>query len=253
MTQPPPDQQPTQHAPQAGVPQPPREAPRPSLEKGPQQPQQPPQPPQAPQQPQQQWPVAPPPNPYGGGGYPPYGSGGGPGGPGYGPGYGAPVPPSGGGSGKAIAIIVGAIVLVVLLFCGGIIAAIVVIANNVEDTIDDWDPDRVGGSDNPITVDVGESFEIDGVEYADGWRVQPPADEYDGTTIVGLEGTNDRDDESSEYASLTFTFVDGNDLELGQVSCNSSGSISYGNSEQLTCYGYDKLVQAYDHVEVSAS
>lgn len=247
MTQPPPDQQPTQHVPQ----QPP------SLEKGapgpaPQQPQQP-VPPVAPgpQQPQQHWPIAPPPNPYGSGsGYPPYGSA-----PGYGrgPGYGGPVPPPSGGSGKAIAIIVGAIVLVVLLFCGGIIAAIVVIANNVEDTIDDWDPDRVGGSDNPITVEAGESFEIDGVEYAQGWRVQPPADEYDGTTIVGLEGTNDRDDESSEYASLTFTFVDGNDLELGQVSCNSSGSISYGNSEQLTCYGYDKLVQAYDHIEVSAS
>lgn len=247
MTQPPPDQQPTQHAPQQ----------KPSLEKGgpgpaPQQPQ-PPVPPVAPgpQQPQQQWPVAPPPNPYGGGGgYPPYGSG-----PGFGPGsgYGGPVPPPGGGSGKAIAIIIGAIVLVVLLFCGGIIAAIAVIANNVEDSIDDWDPDRAGGRDNPITVDVGEAFEIDGVEYAEGWQVQQPTNDYDGTTIVGLEGTNDRADETSEYAYLTFTFVDASDVEVGEVTCSSSGDITYGNSEVLSCRGFDRVDGAYDHIEVSAS
>lgn len=244
----PPDQQPTQHAPQQ----------RPSLEKGapgpaPQQPQPPvpPAPPVAPgpPQPQQQWPVAPPPGPYGSGsGYPPYGSG-----PGYGPVPGGPVPPSGGGSGKAIALIVGAIVLVVLLFCGGIITAIVVIAKNVEDSIDDWDPERVGGRDNPITVDVGEAFEIDGIEYAEGWQVQQPTTEYDGTTITGLEGTNDRADESSEYASLTFTFVGPDDRELGQVSCTSSGSIFHGNSEELTCFGYDEVPSAFDHIEVSAS
>jgi len=253
VTQPPPDQQPTQHVPQ----QPP------SLEKGapgpaPQQPHQPHQPvppvaPGPPQPQQQQWPVAPPPNPYGSGsGYPPYGSGPGPG-PGPGPGYGGPVPPPSGGSGKAIAIIIGAIVLVVLLFCGGIITAIVVIAKNVEDAIDDWDPARTGGRDNPITVEVGESFEIDGVEYAQGWRVTPPASEYDGTSITGLEGTNDRSDESSKSAYLTFTFVAAGDLEVGQVSCSSSGSISYGNSEQLTCSGYDTIDQPYDHIEVSAS
>lgn len=235
MTQPPPDQQPTQHAPQQ----------RPSLEKGapgPAPQPQPPVPPVAPG-PQQQWPVAPPPNPYGSGsGYPPYGSG---------PGYGAPVPPSGGGSGKAIAIIIGAIVLVVLLFCGGIIAAIVVIANNVEDSIDDWDPERTGGRDNPITVDVGEGFEIDGIEYADGWQLQPPTTEYDGTNVVGLEGTNDRDDESSKFASVTFTFVTDEGLELGQISCSSSGNIRYGNSEQLECYGTDVIDQSYDSIEVA--
>ena len=244
MTQPPPDQQPTEHAPQQ----------RPSLEKdapgpAPQQPQ-PPVPP-GPQQPPQHWPVAPPPNPSGSGSaYPPYG-----GGPGYGPGpgYGGPVPPSSGGSGKAIAIIVGAIVLVVILFCGGIIAAIAVIANNVEDSIDDWDPDRAGGRDNPITVDLGEDFEIDGVEYAEGWRVQPPEDEFSGETIVGLEATNERDDGSSEYAYLTFTFVDGNDVEVGQVTCSSDGPIANGNSEELSCYGSDQLDGPYDHIEVSAS
>ncbi len=253
MTQPPPEQQPTQHAPQQ----------RPSLEKGgpgpaPQQPQPPVPPvapgPQQPQQPQQQWPVAPPPNPYGGGGgYPPYGSGGYGGGPGYGPGYGGPVPPPSGGSGKAIAIIVGVIVLVAVLFCGGIIAAIAVIANNVEDSINDWDADRVGGPDNPISVTVGESFEIDGVEYAEGWQLQQPTNDYDGTTIVGLEGTNDRADETSEYAYLTFTFVDASDVEIGQVTCSSSGDITHGNSEVLSCHGFDRIDRAYDDIEVSAS
>jgi hypothetical protein len=191
------------------------------------------------------WPSAPQvpaPNPYGapGGGYGAYG------------GTPSPYQPRKSGSGKTIAIIVGVIVLVVLLFCGGFVALIVWAANNAEDAINEYDTDRRGGRDNPITVAEGESFEIDGVEYAEGWRIQPPTEEHDtAVRIVDLKAENDRDDESSEYVSLTFTFVGADDVEVGQISCSSDGQISHGRTEVLDCAGYDVGLD-YDHIEVSA-
>ncbi|KRB78596.1 hypothetical protein ASE01_04920 [Nocardioides sp. Root190] len=235
MTQPPPDQQPTQHAPQ-----------RPPV---------PPQQPQGQQWPVAQPPVAQPPNPYASGSGAPYQQQ-----PPYGQPYGQQPyqppfqqPPSSGGAGKAIAIIVAAIILVVLLFCGGIIALIFWIAGNVEDSVNEWDADRVGGRDNPITVEMGEAFEIDGVEYAEGWSVQPPADNYSGHSVTGLTATNEREDGSSKYVSLSFTFVAADDVEVAEISCYSDGSISNGNSEDLECRGYDEITATYDHIEVSAS
>ncbi|MFW6868495.1 hypothetical protein ACOACQ_13970 [Nocardioides sp. CPCC 206347] len=220
----------------------------------------------------QQWPVAPPPaggyNPPPGGGYtpPPAGGYNPPPGGGYTPppggyapppgGYGAPSPygqkPSG-GSGKVIAIVVGVIVLLVLVVCGGAVGLLIWGANTVDDALDEFDPDRVGGSNNPITLEVGEEFEIDGVEYADGWSVASPKDEYTGETISGLKGTNDRADESGESVYLNFTFLDGDDTEVGEVNCTSSGDISHGNTEELSCTNYSRFTGSYDHVEVAAS
>ena len=70
---------------------------------------------------------------------------------------------------------------------------------------------------------------------------------------MGLEATNDRDDESSEYVYLSFTFVDAEDTEVGEITCSSDGSIAFGNSETLDCRGYDRIIAPYDHIEVSAS
>ena len=199
----------------------------------------------------------PPNNPYGNPGQP-YGQGGQqwpiaqPGAqPGYG--YGYPTPPPSKGSGKTIAIIVGIIVLVVVLFCGGIIALIAWAISNVEDSFDDWDPDRTGGRNNPITVEAGEAFEIDGIEYDEGWTIEPPKDEYSGNDIVGLKGTNDREDESGEYVSLTFTFVDADDVEVGEIRCSSDGNISYDRSENLDCTSSRPIEGDYDQIEVNAS
>ena len=180
-------------------------------------------------------------------GYQPYGAPQ-PGPGGYG-GYPASyTPPSSGGSGKTIAIIVGAIVLVVLLFCGGIIAAVVMLINSVEDQIDDFDPDRPGGRSNPLVVDVGEEFEIDGITYADGWTIG--SDETYDKNIVDLKATNDREDEQSDYVTLNFTFLDADDVELAEISCHSDGRIGAGHSERLECLGTDRLPSAYDRIEV---
>lgn len=196
------------------------------------------QPQNQPQQPPQ-WPVVPPAQPGQTGSY------------GYRPAY--QPPPSSGGSGKAIAIIVGAVVLVVLLFCGGIVGLIVWAANTVEDSISEFDTDRPGGRDNPISLAVGDAFEIDGIEYAEGWQVQPAGDATSGDSIVGLKGTNDRVDESSESVYLTFTFIADGNVEAGEISCSSDGTIGFGNAEVLDCRGSQPVEDAYDHVEVAAS
>lgn len=221
MTQPPDDQPPTERAPYNGPPQPPQPGP-------PYQGQQPyqGQPYQAPPPGQGQ-----PPNPYGG--------------------YPSPYQPPKGGSGKTIAIVVGIIVVVILAICGGIVGLAVWGLNTVEDSIDEFDGDRRGGPNNPITLVEGEAFEIDGIEYDEGWTIAPPADEYNGNAIVGLMGENDRSDGSSETVSLRFTFLTGNS-EVGEIACHSNGSISHGNTEELECSDRDTL-PAYDSIEVSAS
>lgn len=173
----------------------------------------------------------------------------------YGPYGGGPSPyqpPRTAGGGKTALIIVAVVALVLLLFCGGIAGLLIWAANRVEDGFDEFDGDRRGGPDNPISVEVGEAFEIDGVDYAAGWRVQPGADQYDEDTIVGLKGENNRDDKTSETVSLRFTFVDG-DTELGTINCYSDGAIGYGNTEEITCKGYDAIPDAYGGIEVSAA
>ena len=165
----------------------------------------------------------------------------------------SPYPPPKGNGGKIAAIVIAVVLLVVLAVCGGTIALIVWAAKNVDESFADWDPERPGGRDNPIAVSEGEAFEIDGIEYGDGWRVVPPADEYSGHTITGLSGENDRDDESGESAYLSFTFVDANDNEIGQITCSSDGTISHGRTEQLECTGYDEISGEWDEIEVSAS
>jgi hypothetical protein len=148
--------------------------------------------------------------------------------------------------------VLGVIGLAIVLFCGGVVALIIWAVNEAENELDEFDSNRRGGPDNPIAVAEGEGFTIDGVDYSEGWRIAPPADEYSQGSIEGLTGENNREDESSESVSLKFTFVDG-DTELGTVNCYSNGPISYGNSEELECNASGDLPSSYDDIEVSAS
>lgn len=158
------------------------------------------------------------------------------------------------GSGRTVAIVVGIVVVVLLAVCGGIVAFLLWFGSAVKDAIDDipdFGPDRPGGRDNPLTVAEGEAFEIDGVEYAAGWRIEPAAEDAGGPRLLGLEGTNDRDDETSKSVNLVFTFVDAENKEIGEIGCDSDGTISHGNTEELTCTGTGDI-GTYDHVEVNA-
>ncbi|MBM9458573.1 hypothetical protein JK386_01515 [Nocardioides sp. zg-536] len=211
-------------------------------------------------------PAQPPPSPYGAPGPSPYGASGQPAqqwpqaGPVYppaGPAQSPYSPPPGSGkSGRTVTIVVGAVVLAILLVCGGTVTLVVLGIKNVSDAVDEsiseFDTNRPGGRDNPIEVEIGEEFEIDGVSYAAGWRLEAPQNEYDGDSIAGLRGTNERDDESSESVSLSFTFIGADDVEIGEVRCRSDGTISHGNTEELDCDG-NKRVGGAERVEVAAS
>jgi hypothetical protein len=169
------------------------------------------------------------------------------------PPYAQPYQPPTGNTGRTIGIVVGVVLLVILLFCSGIVALFVWFAKSVEHGLADYDPKREGGRDNPITVAVGESFAVDGIDYAAGWRLVPAAKDYEGDTIAGLSGRNERDDDTSKAVFLTFAFVTADSTAVGKITCSSNGSISPGNTETFDCHGSDHVPATYDHVEVSAS
>ncbi|TWG90446.1 hypothetical protein L615_009000000080 [Nocardioides sp. J9] len=163
-------------------------------------------------------------------------------------------PPPSSGSGRTIALAVGGVAIVVLLLCAGVITALVVIGRdigeNISDALADWDPERPGGRDNPLTVGEGEGFEIDGIEYQPGWRLElNPRDQH---TITGLEGHNDREDGASEYVFLDFAFVTAAGVEVGEVTCSSGATINHGATKLLRCSGYDRIAPGHDRIRVSA-
>ncbi|WP_141014587.1 hypothetical protein [Nocardioides sambongensis] len=170
--------------------------------------------------------------------------------------YQQPMPPSPyqkpkSNGGKIAAIVIAAVLGGMLIFCGGPALAFFLLASSVEDSISEFDGDRRGGPDNPIALEEGEAFTIDGIQYDEGWRVQPPADEYSRAEVVGLRGTNERDSEDSKSVSLDFTFLRDNE-EVGEISCSSEGQISYTRSETLDCRSYTDLGD-WRSIEVSAA
>lgn len=188
--------------------------------------QQPPYGPQDPQQPQQ-----PPFTPYSQGAYPnPYAQ--------------YPQPQGKNNTTRNVLLIVGA---VVILFCGGLFALGVVFFNNIDET---FESDYVGSENDPITVEEGEAFEIRGFEYEAGWSISgPAAGGADFDAITGLRATNQRDDEDSERASLTFSLVRDNEV-LGEIDCTTGASVRFERAVTLDCFGTDADPGPYDEIEV---
>ncbi len=169
--------------------------------------------------------------------------------------YGAPYQPSPyqqkSSGGKTALIVILVIVLVILLVCGGIIGFFVWAVSKAENSLDEFDSDRPGGPDNPLTVAEGEAFTIDGMDYEKGWKLAPSSD-YPSGTITALKVLNDREDESAENVNIYFTFLSEKE-EVGEVNCYSDGSIRYDHAETLTCYGFTAAPAAWDEIEVHAS
>ncbi|TYL49731.1 hypothetical protein FXB39_12215 [Nocardioides sp. BGMRC 2183] len=153
--------------------------------------------------------------------------------------------------GKIAAIVIVSVLAGVLLLCGGPALAFFIFAKSVEDAVGEFDSDRRGGPDNPIAIEEGEAFTIDGIEYEEGWQVKPPVDEYTEAEIIGLRGTNEREDEDAKAVSLDFTFLRDNE-EVGEISCTSDGQISYNRAETLDCSSYSDLGD-WKTIEVAAA
>lgn len=141
--------------------------------------------------------------------------------------YGAQPPSTGLRTGL---IIVAVVVTVMIVACAGVITLVTVGTSNISDTIDEQ-RNRPGGIENPLPVTVGESFEIDEIEYADGWQVaNVPGQER--AEITGLFATNTGDE--PERLSITVQFAEQGDV-LGEISCSSEASIRTGQRVRLRC------------------
>lgn len=201
-----------------------------------------PQYPQYPQQPQQPYPQQ-----------QPYGQQPAPGQQPYQP-YGQQYPPNPYGSGQQqknhttrnVLLIIG---VLVVLFCGGAIVGVVALVNNAGNAIDDaFDTEYRGSEDDPIEVEEGESFEIRGFEYDEGWTVGED-DTGSGLVVIdGLAATNKRDDGESYSVSLVFSFYENNE-GVGDISCSSNTTIREDKTARFTCYGAT-VPDSYDSIEV---
>lgn len=142
---------------------------------------------------------------------------------------------------RNVLLIVGGLVL---LFCGGVVAFIIWAFANVEDT---FDPDYPGSENDPLTVQVGDAFEIRGFEYEEGWTLSSsPAGD---TTITGMRTTNLRDDEDTESVFLYVKFYRDNE-QLGSISCTGGSSVAFERSVTLDCRAFGEDVTGYDEIEV---
>jgi hypothetical protein len=141
------------------------------------------------------------------------------------------------------------VAVLVVLFCGGSIVGIALLIGKAGDSIEDaFNTDYRGSENDPIEVEEGESFEIRGFEYDDGWTVGPDDTGSGLVEIAGLAATNNRDDGESYTVSLVFSFYEDNE-GVGDINCTSNTTIREDKTARFTCYGAD-IPDSYDSIEV---
>lgn len=150
---------------------------------------------------------------------------------------------------RNVLIIVG---VVIVFCCGGIVSLGAWIFHSVDDALDS---DYPGSESDPVVVAEGDAFSIRGFDYAAGWSVTPRLGtgtagglEAD-NDITGLQATNNREDDDTEDATLSFDFY-ADDVLLGQVRCSTPGLVSSGRKAQLSCSSYSQAITGYDEIEV---
>lgn len=142
-------------------------------------------------------------------------------------------------------VILGLLLLSVLVI-GGCMALIGSAANEVGKAIEE-DANKAGGTDNPMAIVEGESFEVDGFDYASGWKVTD--DVLGDATVKALKVTNNRDD--SDSAIVEIKFWKGNEV-LALVDC-ATEPVDVGTTVTLDCYSTDKLPKSYDKITINDS
>lgn len=143
------------------------------------------------------------------------------------------------------------VVLVLLalavLFIGGCMALVGGAANEISKSIDEHENQK-GGSNNPITLTVGEGFSIGDTEYAAGWKVKNNV--LDMADIQGLSVTNNGDD--SDYPSVDFRFWNGKTM-LAEVTCGLLEEVPAGTTQKLDCSGDEPVPAKYEKLTVQNS
>ena len=147
--------------------------------------------------------------------------------------------------GKALKIllIVGLLFLLTVVGCVALIGGA---ANEASKSIEK-DEKKAGGTNNPLTITPGQAFEVDGFNYAAGWRVGKDA--LDDLAIKGLKVTNNREDRDS--ALVEIKFFRGTEV-LALADCTTD-PITVGTTVTLGCTSTNKLPTGYDKITINDS
>ncbi len=133
-----------------------------------------------------------------------------------------------------------------LLFVGGCIAVVAVVGNEVNDVVND---DTVGGPNNPLTITEGESFEVDGFEYADGWSIvaEPVSQTWH---IENLKVTNHRG--KSDRLFTEIKLLSGSEIvATSTCAAGNLDKIPEDTTVTVDCTSSDQLPTAYDKITIN--
>jgi hypothetical protein len=128
----------------------------------------------------------------------------------------------------------------------GLIVLIGGAANEVSKSIAD-DANKPGGTDNPMTIHPGKPFEVDGLNYAGGWKIAN--DGLGDATVNGLKVANNRD--SKDSAIVEIKLWKGKEVKA-LVDCTTD-PIDVGTTVKVSCLGTDKLPKTFDRVTINDS
>ena len=106
-------------------------------------------------------------------------------------------------------------------------------------------PTRPGGTDNPLTITEGKAFEVDGFNYAAGWKIGNDA--LGDLDVKGLKVTNNRDDKDS--ALVEIKVWKGTEV-LALADCTTE-PIGVGTTVTLSCISADKLPKTFDKITIN--
>jgi hypothetical protein len=132
--------------------------------------------------------------------------------------------------------------VVFMVFAGGCVALVALVGNEVDNAVND---DTPGGPNNPLTIEPGEGFEVDGFEYQDGWTIG--ADPAGIVLVEGLRVRNDRG--RTDQALVTISVLMGDEV-LADTTCTSDGRIAEDLTVTLSCVSGDTMPADYDEVTI---
>ena len=133
-----------------------------------------------------------------------------------------------------------------ILGIGGCTAMVAGAANEVSKSMD-ADANKSGGTENPKTIAEGKAFEVDGFNYAAGWKIT--GDGLGSPTVKKLKVTNDRKDKDS--ALVEIKLWKGTEVK-SLIDC-STDPIDVGTTVKLSCTSADGLPKKFDKITINDS
>lgn len=145
-------------------------------------------------------------------------------------------------TGRNILIVIG---VLFVLMVGGCFAVVAVVGGKVNDAVND---DTLGGPNNPLTITEGESFEVAGMEYAEGWDIAdtPVSGLFE---IENLKVTNNRG--KADRVFIEITLLNANEV-LAMTTCTAGNldKVPEDTTVTLDCVSGDTLPATYDKITI---